>query len=136
VAQFFSGFWNDGKVDVLVILIFVDFVLGVLAALKSRTFRLSYVADFLRKDVVFKIGGYLVLYAASYFAGQADIVIDGLDMGVVAGAAFVVIVAAMVGSILNSLAELGLKPGGDTPPPTTAPKQETLVKMLTADEGV
>ncbi len=136
MGQFFSAFWNDGKVSVLVILIFVDFVLGVIAALKSRTFRLSYVADFLRKDVVFKIGGYLVLYAASYFAGQADIVIDGLDMGVVAGAAYVVIVAAMVGSILNSLAELGLKPGDQPPPQPTAPKQETVVKMLTADEGV
>jgi hypothetical protein len=136
VGQFFQAFWNDGKVDVLVILIFVDFVLGVLAALKTKTFRLSYVADFLRKDVVFKIGGYLVLYAASYFAGQADIVIDGLDMGVVAGAAYVVIVAAMVGSILNSLAELGLRPGNDPTPPPTAPVQGTVVKMLTADEGV
>jgi len=134
MGQFFQAFWNDGKVDVLLVLIALDFFLGVFAAVKSRTFRLSYVADFLRKDVVFKIGGYLVLYAASYFAGQSDIVIDGLDMGVVAGAAFVVIVAAMVGSIINSLRELGL--GGGDPPLVTSPKQPTVLAMLSADEGV
>jgi hypothetical protein len=134
MEQFFQAFWNDGKVDVLIVLIAVDFLLGVIAALKSRTFRLAYIADFVRKDVVFKIGGYLVLYAASYFAGQADVVIDGLDMGVIAGAAFVVIVAAMVGSIFNSIKELGLAPG-DTPPPK-APKQPTVAAMLTADEGI
>lgn len=136
MAQLINAFWNDGKVDVLVLLIALDFVLGVLVALKARTFRLSYVADFLRKDVVFKLGGYFALYAASYFAGQEDILgIPGLDLGVVAGASYVVVVAAMVGSILNSVSELGLLPG-DTKQPDAAPTKLSAVGMLTADEGV
>lgn len=131
MEEFIQAFWNDGKVSVLVILIALDFLLGVVAAVRQHAFRLAYVADFLRKDVVFKIGGYLVLYAAAYFAGQADIVIDGLDMGVIAGAAYAVIVAAMVGSILNSLKEIGLEPAAEPEPIGTR-----LKRAATADEGV
>jgi len=136
VVQLINAFWNDGKVDVLVALIALDFVLGVFVALKARTFRLSYVADFLRKDVVFKIGGYFALYAASYYAGQEDILsIPGLDLGVVAGAAYVTVVAAMVGSILNSISELGILPGDDKEP-DPAPTALSATGMLTADEGI
>jgi hypothetical protein len=130
IGEFLRLFWNDGKVEILVCLVVLDFFLGVIAALKTRTFRLSYVADFVRKDVIFKIGGYLFLYAGAVFAGQADIVLDGLDLGVAAGAAYVVIVGAMVGSIANSVKEIAT----DTPPP--APVQPTPFAMVTADEGV
>lgn len=125
-------FWNDGKVEALVILIVLDFLLGVIAALKLGTFRLSYIADFLRKDVVFKMGGYLILYAGALFAGEADIIIDGLDLGVIAGAGYIVIVGAMVGSILNSIRDLGFIPGTDPPPPV----EHSPVEMLAGDEGI
>lgn len=127
-----SQFWNDGKVDWLVLLVIVDFVLGVIAALKSRTFRLSYVADFLRKDVIFKLGGYLVLYAAAVYAGEAEVLgIPEFDPGLLAGAAYVVVVGAFVGSILNSLRDLGLFGGVERP---TADRSVT--DMVTADEGI
>lgn len=127
IGEVFRLFWNDGKVEVLVLLVVLDFFLGVIAALKLGTFRLSYIADFVRKDVVFKIGGYLFLYAGSLYAGQADFFIDGLDLGVAAGAAYVVILAAMVGSIANSINEIArVKPVAERDP----------VAMLTADEGV
>lgn len=131
IQEVISTFWNDGKVEVLVLLVALDFFLGVFAALKSGTFRLSYVADFLRKDVLFKMGSYLLLYAGALYAGQADILIDGLDLGVLAGAAYAVIIAAMLGSIANSVAEMF--PNGDDPTP---PVERNVVKMLTADEGV
>lgn len=131
-------FWNDGKVDWLVLLIVLDFLLGVFVAVKARTFRLSYIADFLRKDVIFKLGGYLVLYAAAVYAGEAEILgIPEFDPGLIAGGAYVVVVGAMVGSILNSVSELGLLPGGDEPPePEPAPAGLSVTGMLTADEGV
>jgi hypothetical protein len=125
-------FWNDGKVEILAILVALDFLLGVIAAIKLRIFRLSYVSDFVRKDVIFKVGGYLLVYAGAVYAGEADIIIDGLDLGVIAGAVYVVIVAAMVGSILNSLREIGLVPGTDPPPPA----ERDIKDMLTADERV
>lgn len=130
VREILSTFWNDGKVEILVLLVALDFFLGVFAALKAGTFRLSYVADFLRKDVLFKIGAYLLLYAGAMFAGQADILIDGLDLGVLAGSAYVVIIAAMLGSIANSVREIGFS---DDPP---TPVERSAVDMLTADEGV
>ena len=133
IGAFLQVFWNDGKVEILAILVALDFLLGVVAAIKLGIFRLSYVSDFVRKDVIFKIGGYLLVYAGAVFAGQADIIIDGLDLGVIAGAVYVVILAAMVGSILNSLREIGLVPGTD-PPPVAADRD--VVDMLTADEGV
>lgn len=127
-------FWNDGKVDWLVLLVVVDFILGVISALRRGTFRLSYVADFLRKDVIFKLGGYLVLYAGAVYAGEAEVLgIPEFDPGLLAGAAYAVVVAAFVGSILNSLRELGLVPGVDPPPP---PAERSVKDMLTADEGV
>lgn len=132
-------FWNDGKVDWLVLLIVLDFVLGVLVALKARTFRLSYVADFLRKDVIFKLGGYLALYAGAVYAGEAEVLgIPEFDPGLIAGAAYVVVVGAMVGSILNSVSELGLLPGGgdENPQPDPAPSGLSVPGMLTADEGI
>ena len=134
VGEFLRVFWNDGKVEILAILVALDFLLGVVAAVKSGTFRLSYISDFVRKDVIFKIGGYLLVYAGAVYAGNADIIIDGLDLGVIAGSVYVVIVAAMIGSILNSIRELGLIPGTDPPP--APPVERDVVDMLTADEGV
>lgn len=136
MVELFQTFWTDGKVEALLILIALDFVLGVIVALKARTFRLSYVADFLRKDVVFKLGGYLALYAASYFAGQNEIAgIPELDLGLAAGAAYVVVVGAMVGSIANSVMELGLR-RDEGPEPEPAPAPLSAGQMLTADEGI
>ncbi len=132
IAELASEFWNDGKVEILVLLVALDFFLGVIAALKLGTFRLSYIADFLRKDVLFKMGTYLILYAGALYAGQADIVIDGLDMGVIAGSAYALIVLAMVGSILNSIRELGIIPGTDPQPAA----DRSVVDMVAADEGI
>jgi hypothetical protein len=133
-------FWNDGKVDWIVLLVVLDFLLGVFVALKARTFRLSYIADFLRKDVIFKIGGYLVIYAGAVYAGEAEILgVPELDLGLLAGGAYAVVLAAMAGSIFNSVAELGLIPGGgggEDPPVDPAPSGMSVKGMLTADEGI
>lgn len=133
IGGLLEQFWNDGKVDWLVLLIVADFLLGVISALRRRTFRLSYVADFLRKDVIFKLGGYLVLYAGAVYAGEAEVLgIPEFDPGLLAGAAYGVVVAAFVGSILNSLSELGLIPGS-----SAAKSADRSVKdMVVADENV
>lgn len=128
IAGLLNEFWTDGKVKILVVLIALDFFLGVIAALKLGTFRLSYVADFARKDVVFKLGAYLFVYAGALYAGQTDIVIEGIDLGVIAGGLYVVIVAAFAGSIFNSLREIGWEKA-----PTERP---SVVTMATADESV
>ena len=89
------------------ILVALDFILGIIAAIKMKTFRLSYISDFLRTDVAFKLVPWFAFYVLALVAGNVDIVIPGLDLGFIAGTIYVTIVATWVGSILNSLKEIG-----------------------------
>lgn len=99
-------FTADGKLKTLIIVILVDFLVGIAAAIKTRTFRLSYVADFLRNDLLGKLFPWFVLYAAGKLT---DVKLPGdVTFSALATGAYVLIVAALAGSILKSLAELGL----------------------------
>lgn len=109
LGQMLHIFMADGKIKALLIVIFLDFLLGVIAAWKLGNFRLSYVSDFLRNDIAFKVIPYFILYAGAIVAGGQDIIFPGLDIGVVAGASYVVLMGAMVGSILSSVRDLGLQ---------------------------
>jgi hypothetical protein len=136
-GQLLSHFFHDGKVEAALVAIFLDFVFGVLAALKLAKFKLSYVGDFLKNDVLFKLVPYFVLYSASLLAGQQDIVISGLDLGVAAGAVYAAIMAAWVGSILSSLRELGFTIPGVAPAPAVpgVPLSQRLAQALTGPEN-
>lgn len=103
-------FWNDSRVQIVLLLIILDLGLGVIAAALSKTqaFRLSFVADFLRNDVLGKVLPFFLLYGGYVYASGADIVIPGLDMEVIMDGAWVVVLAALVGSLLGSLKDLGL----------------------------
>jgi hypothetical protein len=101
-------FAHDDKIRALIVLIFADFVFGVGAALKVGNFRLSFVADLLKKDVLQKVVPYFVLYSIALVAGGYQIVVPGIDFGVVAGAAYVVLVAALASSVFASLKTLGV----------------------------
>lgn len=106
----------DLKLQAALAVIFVDFVLGVICAVKLNTFRLSYIADFAKNDVLEKLVPWGVLYVASKFAGHQQIVIPGIDLGTAAMAIYVVIIGAWTGSIASSLAQLGLpSPVGKKP---------------------
>jgi phage-related holin len=118
VGVWLREFANDDKVHVALFLVIIDFILGVCAAVKAGTFRMSYIADFARNDILYKLLPYFALYAAALVAGSVDIVIPGLDFGVFAGAFYA--------SILNSLTSLGLKI------PTRNPK---LATALAGDEN-
>jgi hypothetical protein len=118
-------FFSDDKLKIAVAMIFVDFILGVVAAVKLGNFRLSYVSDLLRNDVLFKLVPWFVLYAGAIVAGQQSILIGGVTMGTVAGSVYALLVAAIGSSILVSLNELRLA-GGTT---------QTLATALTAPEN-
>lgn len=89
----------------------IDLVLGVIAAVARPTvagpFRLSYLTNFMRNDVLGKVVPWALLEAGAIVAGDFSIVIPGLDMSAIATTAGAGIVAAMVGSIIASLADLG-----------------------------
>jgi hypothetical protein len=105
-GRLLQQFAHDDKVKWVLVLIAVDFVLGVIAAIVTGTFRLSYVGDFLRKDVLGKVVPWFVLYAAGKVTTQE--LPGGVTFATLADGAFVIIVGALGGSILKSLAELNL----------------------------
>lgn len=118
-----NAFVHDSKVHIALLLIALDFLFGVGAAVKMGVFRLSYIMDFLRNDILFKLLPYFALYWGAIIAGNEDFVIPGFDLGLIAGSIYVGLIAAWVGSILNSLAELRL-PTGD----------QSLGRALAGDE--
>lgn len=103
-----ATFAHDNKVHIALILVLVDLVLGVAVAVKLGTFRLSYLSDFLRNDILGKLVPYFVFYVLALIAGGTDIVIPGFDFGFLAGTAYVTLVAAMSGSIIASLRAFGM----------------------------
>lgn len=107
-------FFSDGKVGAALLVVALDFLLGVIAALKKGTFRGSYVADFARNDIAFKLAPYLLLYAGAIVAGDQHFLIEGLDIGLAAGGFYTLIMAAWVFSIGNSLIELREPSGRQT----------------------
>jgi len=108
IQQWVSTFAHDGKVQAAIFLVVVDLILGVTAAVKNGTFKFNYLMDFAKQDVLGKLIPYFALYVIALVAGNTDIVIPGLDFGVIAGAAYVTLVAAMSASILGSISDLGL----------------------------
>lgn len=110
---------NDAQLQTILVLIAADFVFGVLAAFKLGTFQLSYVANFARNDVLGKAVPWMALDAFAIVAGHTSVLLDQLDLTNAAHGAFGVVVAAMLGSLLGSLKDLGL-PGTNTIPPAAA----------------
>lgn len=124
MQELISAFWNDQRTQIAVLLVALDLVLGVIAALKTKTFRLSFVSDVLRQDIVFKIGGFFAIYAGYKYAANVDLVIPGLDLEVVMNAAWGVVLLALVGSLFSSVRDLGLLPAS-VPDAVAGPDPET-----------
>lgn len=100
-----NAFVDDPTVRLIAVLVALDFVLGTAAALYTRTFRLSFLADAFRNDVLGKLVPYYALWAALHVSG-IDWSIGSFD--VIEETAGAVAIAALVGSVLNSLRDFGL----------------------------
>jgi hypothetical protein len=98
----------DMKFQAALVLIFLDFVLGVCAAVQHGTFRLTWIADFAKTDILFKLVPWAALALAAIYAGQQQLVLPFVDVGTFAGALYAAIVTVWASSILKSLADLGL----------------------------
>ena len=113
-------FTHDPGIRLAALLVALDLLLGVCAALRANTFRLGWLPDFLRRDVLGKLVPYFGVWAAVRLGGDIEIAGVGAIEETVNGA----IVLALGASILNSLRDLGLLrgapdvvAGSDTPPP-------------------
>lgn len=128
MEQWVHAFFEDTRVQIALLVLVLDFGLGVIAAFLDPTqgFRLSFVGDILRTDVLGKILPFFLLYGAYLYADNADLVIPGLDMEVLMNGAWGIVLLAIGGSILSSLDDLGLKlptivAGQDPVTPTVPP---------------
>lgn len=114
-------FADDPTVRLVAALIVIDFVLGVAAGVKAKTFRLGWVSDFLRADVLGKVVPYFAVWGAVRVSGDIELAGYGMIEEVVGAA----VVLALSASALNSLRDLNILPasapdvvaGDATPPP-------------------
>jgi hypothetical protein len=97
-------FLDDPTVIALAVLVGLDVLLGVGSALKSRTFRLVLIGDFLRADVLGKVVPYYGIWWATHVGG--DVMLG--EFGIIEEAAGAAALLALGASVLNSLKELGL----------------------------
>ena len=103
-------FTDDPTVILLAVLVALDVILGIAAALKAGTFRFVLISDFLRADVLGKLVPYYAVWAAVHLTG--DVTLG--EFGVIeetTGAAAAVAIGA---SVFNSLRDLGLAGIPDT----------------------
>ena len=105
IPEILNSFASNEQVKAVAVLIAADLVLGVLAAVKMGQFRLTYISNFLRNDVVGKVVPWFALFALGKTSGASVV---GVDFGTISDAAFVVATAALVGSLATSLKDLGL----------------------------
>jgi hypothetical protein len=123
ITAILSSFAHDKQLALVLFLIAADVVLGVLAAFKMGTFRLSYLSNFARNDLLGKVVPWFAVFALDKASHAANIV-GPVDFSQVATAAFAAVTLAMGGSILSSLADLGLNLpvaiAGHAPPVVTS----------------
>lgn len=104
--QVFSEFAHDKQLYAVVVLIVVDLLLGVAAALYAGTFALSKITGFLHDDVLGKVFPWFVLFAVAKFAPNADVL--GIDFNQIQTVAWALVLAALTGSLLASLNDFGI----------------------------
>lgn len=117
IGNLLHAFFEDTRVQIALLVLILDFVLGVIAAFVDDTqgFRLSYIADTLRTDVLGKMVPFFVLYGGYKYAASADLVIPGFDMEIIMNGSWAVVLLAFTGSILKSLSDLGLFSASSAP---------------------
>lgn len=107
IGAFFNAFVQDDQLKLVVSLIVADFVLGVTAAFMRGMFRLSYISAFARDDVLHKVVPWFVLFCLGK-ANNAFEIVGPVGYGALADAAFVAVTAALIASILKSVADFGI----------------------------
>ena len=91
--------FGTSQIQWIVTLIMADVVLGIIAAIMKGDFRLGKLGKFMKKPVI----GYVFGFGVLEMVAQA---LPSLVM--VTQMAYILVVLALVGSILNNLAKMGL----------------------------
>lgn len=108
MQEAFNAFANDETFKAILVLIALDLVLGVAASVKNPAQRFSFakLGKFAQDDLLGKVFPWFVVYAAWKYAPGTDVL--GLDLEQIQQGVFVLCTAALAGSMLSSLADLGV----------------------------
>lgn len=98
-VQTFKDLVNGPKLLALIALIFVDFVLGVILAIKAGAFAWSRLSNYLATDVLGLMGGYYVIGVAATFN---PVLVPGLV------ASWAGIIASLLAMIITKGRKLGM----------------------------
>lgn len=104
------SFAADDLLKAVLVLIVLDFALGVVAAIvnKEQRFKFNRLANFAMDDVVGKVFPWFIVYSTAKFAPSVDVL--GVNLNDVQKAVWVVVAASLVASLLESLSQLGFQP--------------------------
>lgn len=91
---------TNTQIQWILILIAVDVLLGLIAALAKKEFQLGKAAGFMKKGILAYVLGFLVLAGA---------VTTLPSLAIFSTIAFYLILLALLGSILNNVAKFGIK---------------------------
>lgn len=101
-----QAFFSDSQFSWVAGMIVLDIILGIAAAVYTKTFALTYVANFARNDVLGKVVPWFVL-AVGAKTHTVDVAF-GIDLSTIADGVFVGVMAALVGSLITSLSDFGI----------------------------
>ena len=116
IGQVVSSFAHDGYLQAVLIMVALDLLLGIIASIKTRQFKFSWVAGFAQDDLLGKVFPWFLIYAASKYAPNVSVL--GIDMTAIEKIVFAAVATALAGSMLSSLKDLGLP----LPAPSALPK--------------
>ncbi len=96
----FINFFANSSVQIIVVLIVIDVILGIVAAFLKKEFAIGKVAAFTKRGFINYVFGFVVI----------EIVGEALpSLAMIVPVAFWLIVIALVGSILANLEKTGVK---------------------------
>lgn len=108
IADILHRIATDSLLQTILVAVTADLLFGILAAFKLGTFNLAYLTNFFRNDILGKAAPWALIDSFAIVAGGANIIIPGVDFSNIAQVSGAAVVAALVGSILGSLKDLGL----------------------------
>lgn len=95
-----ASLFASGQIQIILLLIVADIVLGIIAALIKKDFALGNLATFMGKGIIPYLFGFAVVQTVGAAQPAYSFIVPVV---------FVLVVAALVGSILNNLDGLGVK---------------------------
>lgn len=93
-------FSANSQMQWILILIAIDVLLGLIAALVKKEFQLGKVAGFMKRGILVYVFGFAVLISATK---------NSPSLSMFGNLAYYLILLALAGSILNNVAKFGIK---------------------------